>query len=468
MSFQPTLQRETEDTSSRPNSRLAIRRIAFASLVGTTIEYYDFFAYGTAAALIFPKLFFPSLSGFAGTLASFATFGVGLFARPVGGVVFGHFGDRVGRKSILVLTLLIMGAATFLIGLLPVFATVGVLAPALLVILRFLQGFAVGGEWGGATLIAVEHAPRECRNFYGSWPQLGVPAGLMLSTAMFVVLGLMPNQQFLAWGWRILFLASAVLVAVGLFIRMRIMETPEFQRVKDGGSESKLPILDLLRNHFRNAVLAVGIMLLFFTPFYIITTFTLSYLAERHVATSVGLIGIFLAGASEATSILLFASLADRIGKSVIAIWSSGALILLSFPYFWLIDTGRPVAIWSAISSYIFIGAAYYSVGGIILCELFETRVRYSGISFGYQVGALIGGAPAPFICTALVHWTHGASWSVAAYMSAAAAVSFVSVCIAFRRKNGGDLDKTWAKNWPRIRSFEAGREGKRTRISET
>jgi len=218
----------------------SIRQVALASFIGTAIEFYDFYVYGTAAALVFPRLFFPQFSPLAGTLASFATFGVAFFARPVGGVVFGHFGDRIGRKSMLVITLLLMGGATVLVGLLPTFGRVGVLAPILLAVLRFLQGFAVGGEWGGATLMTVEHAPAKSLNFYASWPQTGAPAGLILSTAVFSSVSSLPDQQFFAWGWRVPFLLSVVLIAVGLFIRLRILESPAFSQVKELGTEESI------------------------------------------------------------------------------------------------------------------------------------------------------------------------------------------------------------------------------------
>ncbi len=217
---------------SEPQRHNSIRRAALASFIGTSIEWYDFFVYANAAALVFPKLFFPKLSPLAGTLASFATFGVAFIARPIGGIVFGHFGDKIGRKSMLVITLLLMGCATFLIGLLPTFATIGLLAPASLAALRFVQGLAVGGEWGGATLMTVEHAPEEARNFYASWPQLGVPTGLILSAVVFGAIVSLTGERFAVWGWRVPFLLSAVLIAVGLFIRMRVFESPAFERVK--------------------------------------------------------------------------------------------------------------------------------------------------------------------------------------------------------------------------------------------
>jgi MHS family shikimate/dehydroshikimate transporter-like MFS transporter len=239
----------------------AIRKVAGASLIGTTIEWYDFFIYGTAAALVFPALFFPEFSETAGTLAAFATFGVGFFARPVGGIIFGHFGDRIGRKTMLVLTLTIMGVATTLIGLLPTYEAIGVAAPLLLVVLRFAQGLGVGGEWGGAVLMAVEHSPAEKRGFFGSWPQMGVPAGLILSNLIFLAVSSLPEEQFTAWGWRIPFLLSIILVAVGLFIRLRIMESPAFRRVQETQTEARMPIVDVIRTYPKQVLLAAGAFL---------------------------------------------------------------------------------------------------------------------------------------------------------------------------------------------------------------
>jgi MFS family permease len=413
----------------------SIRRVAFASFIGTAIEWYDFFLYATAAALIFPKLFFPQFSPLAGTLASYATFGVGLIARPVGGVVFGHFGDRVGRKSMLVITLLMMGGATFLLGLLPTFNDIGILAPTFLVVLRFLQGFAVGGEWGGATLMAIEHAPAESRNFYASWPQQGVPIGLVFSALMFGAFSALTGEHFIVWGWRVPFLFSIVLIGVGLFIRMRVLESPAFERVKERRAEARLPLLELLRSSPVAAVLAVGSCLITVTGFYVVTTFTLSYVTGRFgIGGNVPLVGQLLAGASESVALLVFGSLADRIGKRAIALVSSGTLVLLPYPYFWLVNTGHSALIWLAMSSSLFTGAALYAVTGVLLSELFETRVRYSGISFGYQMAGLFGGAPAPLICTALVHWAGGASWPVATYSSGSAFITFIAVYLALKR----------------------------------
>jgi|HubBroStandDraft_6_1064221.scaffolds.fasta_scaffold10478_1 MHS family shikimate/dehydroshikimate transporter-like MFS transporter len=420
---------------SANEQRASIRRVAFASFMGTAIEWYDFFLFGTASALIFPKLFFPQFSPLAGTLASFATFGVGLVARPVGGLVFGHFGDRVGRKSMLVITLLLMGGATFLLGLLPTFEEIGVLAPTFLVLLRFLQGFAVGGEWGGATLMAVEHAPKESRNFYASWPQQGVPAGLVASTTMFGVVSSLTGEHFMNWGWRVPFLFSIVLIGVGLFIRMRVLESPAFERVKARRAEVKFPLLELLRNSPAAAALAVGTCLITVSGFYVGNTFTLSYIAGRFdLGRNVPLVGLLLAGASESLGLLIFAPLADRIGKRAIAIGSPGCVVLLAFPFFWLVNTGRPSLIWFAMSSLQFFISGLYAVTGVLLSELFDTRLRYSGISFGYQMAGLLA-APAPLFCTALVHWAGGASWPVATYLAAIAFLTLIAVSLASRRE---------------------------------
>jgi MFS transporter, MHS family, shikimate and dehydroshikimate transport protein len=415
----------------------SIGKVAFASFIGTAVEWYDFFAYGTAAALVFPKLFFPRFDPLAGTLASFATFGVGFFARPIGGAVFGHLGDRIGRKSMLVTTLLLMGGATFLIGLLPTFEQIGVMAPILLVTLRFVQGFAVGGEWGGATLMAFEHAPEEDRNFYASWPQLGVPAGLVLSTGVFAAFSSLPETQFFTWGWRVAFLLSIGLIVVGLVIRLRVAESPVFSRVKQRGVESKAPLLEVLRDHRFALVLAIGVVLASISGFYIVTTFSLSYLTKQlGVSRSVALVGNVLFSVSQAVSILLFARLADRVGKYRVAICSAVSLVLFSYPYFWLLSTRSPALICLAMCVQAFIASALYGITGAILAELFVARVRCSGISLGYQLAGVLGGAPAPIIATYLIHWSGGAMWSVATYLAASSLITLVAVYVVSRRQS--------------------------------
>ena len=417
--------------------RRSIREVAFASFIGAAVEWYDFFVYGTAAALVFPKLFFPGFSPLAGTLASFATFGVGFFARPIGGVVFGHFGDRTGRKSMLVVTLLLMGAATFLIGLLPTFEQIGVMAPILLVALRLVQGFALGGEWGGATLMAFEHAPEENRTFYASWPQLGVPVGLVLSTAVFALFASLPEKQFFAWGWRVAFLLSIALIVLGLFIRLRVAESPVFSRVKERGAESNAPLLEVLRDHRLALVLAVGMVFVSITGFYIATTFSLSYLTARlGVARNVALVGNVLFSASGAASTLILARLADRAGKYRVAILSAAFQVLLSYPFFWLLSTREPALIWLAMSVWAFIGSALYGITGAMLAELFAPRMRCSGISLGYQIAGMLGGAPAPIIATYLIHWSSGATWSIATYLAASSLITLVAVYVASQRQS--------------------------------
>jgi MHS family shikimate/dehydroshikimate transporter-like MFS transporter len=417
--------------------RRSIREVAFASFIGATVEWYDFFVYGTAAALVFPKLFFPGFSPLAGTLASFATFGVGFFARPIGGAVFGHFGDRTGRKSMLVVTLLLMGAATFLIGLLPTFEQIGVMAPILLVALRLVQGFALGGEWGGATLMAFEHAPEKNRTFYASWPQLGVPAGLVLSTAVFALFAALPEKQFFAWGWRVAFLLSIALIVLGLFIRLRVAESPVFSRVKERGAESKAPLLEVLRDHRLALVLAVGMVFVSITGFYIATTFSLSYLTARlGVARNVALVGNVLFSASGAASTLILARLADRAGKYRVAILSAAFQVLLSYPFFWLLSTREPALIWLAMSVWAFVGSGLYGITGAMLAELFAPRMRCSGISLGYQIAGMLGGAPAPIIATYLIHWSRGATWSIATYLAASSLTTLVAVYVASQRQS--------------------------------
>src|SRR5829696_1851601 len=256
----------------------SVRQVVAASFIGTTIEWYDFFLYGTAAALVFNKLFFPEAEPSSGTLLALATYGVGFAARPLGGIIFGHFGDRIGRKAMLVLSLLIMGVATFLIGLMPTYDAIGIWAPIILVALRIAQGIGVGGEWGGAVLMSVEHAPRGRRGFYGSWPQMGVPAGLFLSTVVFLIVQeTTSDEAFLSWGWRVPFLLSAVLIAVGLFVRLRLYESPAFQRVKDTGTEAPMPILDVLRKYPREVLLAMGMRIAENRTFYILTVWVLVY-----------------------------------------------------------------------------------------------------------------------------------------------------------------------------------------------
>jgi metabolite-proton symporter len=402
--------------------------VALASFIGTAIEWYDFFLYGTAAALIFGKLFFPEFSSTAGTLAAFSTYAVGFAARPLGGIIFGHYGDRIGRKAMLILSLLIMGIATALIGVLPTFESIGVLAPILLVILRFCQGIGVGGEWGGAVLMAVEHAPEGRRGFFGSWPQMGVPAGLLSGNLVFLAAAAWLPES---WGWRVPFLFSLVLVGVGLFIRLRIMETPAFTQVKESGTEAPMPILDVLRTYPKNVLLAMGMRIAENGIFYILTVFVLTYVVEElKLEQTTGLIGVLIAAAIGLFTVPFFGHLSDRVGRRPLYLFGSAFLLVFAFPFFWLLDTSVAPVIWLAIVLGVNIGHdTMYGPQAAFFAELFGTRVRYSGASLGYQLASVLAGGFAPLISLYLL--TRFGYTAVALYMAGMALITVISVLLA-------------------------------------
>jgi MHS family shikimate/dehydroshikimate transporter-like MFS transporter len=412
----------------------SVKKVAAASFIGTTIEWYDFFLYGTAAALVFGDLFFPESEPLVGTLLAFGTYAVGFAARPIGGIVFGHYGDRIGRKSMLVLSLLIMGIATFLIGVLPTYASIGVIAPLLLVTMRFAQGIGVGGEWGGAVLMSVEHAPKGRRGFFGSWPQMGVPAGLLLSTAVFaLVQALTSEAAFMSWGWRVPFLASAILVGVGLFIRLKLMESPAFERVRETQTEAKRPIVDVVRKYPREVLVAMGMRVAENGCFYILTVFVLAYGEdELGLSESTMLTGVVIAAAIGLFTVPLWGALSDRVGRR--PLYLAGAVIttLWAFPLFGLMNTETPVLIWLSIVVGVNLGhdlmygpqAAYFS-------ELFGTRVRYSGASLGYQLASVFAGGFAPLVATALLAANGGSPTLVALYMMGMGLISVVATLYA-------------------------------------
>ena len=408
----------------------SIGRVALASFVGTAIEGYDFFIYGIAAALVFGQLFFPpNEDPLIGTLAAFATFAVGFVARPVGGVVFGHFGDKVGRKPMLVITILTMGLATFLIGLLPTYAQIGIWAPILLVALRLIQGFSVGGEWGGAALMTVEHAPEGSRGYYGSWTTAAAAAGVMLATGVFAAFSGLSDEQFLAWGWRVPFLLSIFLVGVGVFIRFKILETPTFARLKEAGVQARMPIVEALREHPKSVLLTAGMNVGFSTFVYVLFTFMLTYATgQLGVERNVVLIGTVIGGLVQIASVLAFSALTDRIGRRPVMLAGAAFLALYAFPLFWLVDTGNVAVIVLAMSIGFFGSAAIFGPMAAFFSETFSTRVRYTGASLGYQTGAVLGGGLSPFIATALLVWSDGASWSVSVYLVLGAMVSLASI----------------------------------------
>jgi metabolite-proton symporter len=399
--------------------------------VGTTIEWYDFFLYGTAAALVFNRLFFPTFDPWTGVLLAFGTYAVGFAARPVGGIVIGHFGDRIGRKSMLVLTLVIMGVATFLIGVLPTYDAIGVWAPVALVVLRLAQGFGVGGEWGGAVLMAVEHAPARRRGFYGSWPQIGVPAGLLLSTFVFAAFAGLPEDEFLSWGWRVPFLLSILLVGVGLLIRLRILETPAFSRLKESQGESRQPIVEVIRRYPKQVLLAAGARIAENGGFYIYSVFMLTYATQvSGIDQRVALNGIMLAAACELVAIPAYGALSDRVGRRPVYLFGAFSMVVLAYPLFWLFDTGSTPLAWLALLLvFLLTHAPMYGPQAAFLSELFGTRVRYSGASLGAQLSSVVAGGLSPFIAAALLPaYGRGA---LALYLVFMAAITIVAVLMA-------------------------------------
>jgi MFS transporter, MHS family, shikimate and dehydroshikimate transport protein len=405
-----------------------IRRVLISSMIGTAIEWYDFFLYATASALVFAQLFFPRFDPTVGIIASFGTFMVGYVARPLGAVFFGHFGDRIGRKVTLVTTLLTMGIATCIVGILPTYESIGIWAPALLILMRFMQGLGVGGEWGGAVLLVVETAPRSQRGFYTSFPQMGVPIGMLLSTAVFAVCSHLPSEQFLAWGWRVPFLISFALIAVGLFIRLRVIESPVFQQVKDSKTVIKAPLVELLRKYPKQLVLALGTRFASDITFNVINVFMLAYGTQQLGLPRDLFLNAILAGcAVELVTLPLLGMLSDRIGRRTVYLIGSVVVILYGFLFFQLIETRQPVYIVLAYICGIAVSqASTYGVQGVWFAELFGTRVRYTGASLPYQIAGIITSGPTPLIA-AWLFATYGGTTPIAAYIAFTGVISLVS-----------------------------------------
>ncbi len=429
-------------------------KLALTSLAGASIEWFDFFLYGVASALVFPALYFPkTMPPTIALLASFSTFAVGFFARPVGAILFGHFGDRAGRKAALAGALTLMGIATTLIGCLPSYAKIGALAPTLLVLLRFMQGLAIGGQWGGAMLLVVESAPAHRRGFYGSFPQVGAPAGVVLANLAFLTVGaLTSHDSFLAWGWRIPFIVSIALVGLAYYVHVGVEETPAFRQLKasrDRQLQSRAlgalgdapvptplrrsPIIDALLSHPRQILLAAGAFLAVQVSFYVAITFVVAY--GTNPALGLGLppstmLGAIMASSAiMAPSLLLFGALSDRFGRRRVYMTGAALVGLWSFAFFPLIETRSPLLITVAITVSLMFNALMYGPQAALFGELFKTRVRYSGASLGYQFGAMFGGGLAPLIATWILQHYHS-TFGVSLYMAGACLVTLLSVAL--------------------------------------
>jgi len=407
----------------------AARRATVASVVGTTIEWYDFFLYGTAAALVFPKLFFPGAAPFAGVLAAFATQFVGFAARPIGAAIFGHFGDRIGRKTTLIATLFLMGVGTVLIGLLPTYAAIGVAAPVLLVILRTIQGIGVGGEWGGSILLSMEWGHKDKRGLSASWPQLGVPLGLVLSTGVVrITSGLTGSEGFLNYGWRIPFLLSVVLIGVGLIVRLRVVESPEFEEMRATRGVSKAPIMEVIKRHPREILLSALIRMAEQAPFYLYITFVLTYATKQlQLSSNTILNDTLVAAALGLISIPVFGRLSDRFGRR--RVYGTGIVgtALFAFPYYSLLNTRSTGLVLLAIVLSLMLHDMMYGPQAALIAESFDSDVRYTGAGLGYQLASVIAGGPAPLIAAALLQF-YGNSTTISLYIIVCAAISMAAL----------------------------------------
>ena len=409
---------------------MSIGTIALASAIGTTIEWYDFFLYGVMTPLVLNKLFFPNADVLISTLLAYGTFFVGFLSRPIGGIIFGHYGDRLGRKTVLILTLLIMGIATFLIGLLPTYASAGMWAPLLLLALRIFQGIGIGGEWGGAVLMAVEHSPGGQRGFYGAWPQIGVPAGLLLSAGVVNLLSFLNNDDFFAWGWRIAFLLSAVLVAIGLYIRLRILETPAFKVAQQQKQIAAVPVAELFRTHSKNTLLGLGARYIEGVTFNMYGVFLVGYLTSTlHMTRQTALLAVMVASAIMIVMLPICGRLSDRIGRRKVFGIASLLIGVLSFPAFWLMGPQSPLLTIIAVAvPFALVYPAVYGPEAALFSELFDTRVRYTGISFVYQFSGIFASGLTPIVATALLPLGGGKPWLICLYILVVSAISALSV----------------------------------------
>ncbi|MFK3664286.1 MFS transporter [Ochrobactrum teleogrylli] len=421
-----------------PSSATARRRALIASLTGSSIEWFDYFLYGTAAALVFNKLFFPNFDPVVGLMLSYLSFSLTFFIRPLGGVIFAHIGDRIGRKKTLVITLSLMGGATVLIGLLPTYDHIGVWAPILLILLRMVQGLGIGGEWGGALLLAYEYAPANRKGFFGSVPQVGVTIGMLLATLSVSLMVTLPDESFMVWGWRVPFVLSAGLVFLGLWIRNGLDETPEFKQAKESGNVAKMPLVETLQNHWREVLIAAGLKVVETAPFYIFSTFVVSYAVstlgfEKSAALNAVMIGALVASILIPTMGLV----SDYVGRKTVYVGGCILLGLFIVPYFMLLDTKT---VWgltlATVISFGVLWSPITAVLGTLSSEIFATKVRYTGITLGYQLGAALAGGTAPLIATWLLAKYEGSWHAVAVYLLVTVLISLVAIIAISRSRS--------------------------------
>ncbi|MGY3591385.1 MHS family shikimate/dehydroshikimate transporter-like MFS transporter [Bradyrhizobium sp. USDA 4341] len=404
---------------------------AFSSLLGSCIEWYDFYIYGTATALVFNTIFFPSFDPMVGTLLAFGTFSAGAIMRPLGGIICGHFGDKVGRKSMLVWTLILMGGATVLIGLIPSYAQIGILAPTLLMVLRCVQGLAFGGEWAGAALIAVEHAPEKREGIFGCFPQMGSPIALFLSTGTFALLAFMPKDEFMSWGWRIPFVASAVLIVIGLIFRLKLLESPSFVEAAARGEIVAAPIKTVLKNDLKSILIGGGVVLCTTVAFYVQAIFVVSYATQTVGASRQDVLNAVLVGSFfELLMLPAFALLADRVGLKPVAFFGALWTAAFSFPFFKFIDAGTPFSIGLGITLAMVGISALFAVLPAYTSRLFDTRVRFTGISLSYGIAAGLIGGLTPLLASSLFLWAKS-PWPIALYLVVISMISMIAVLVS-------------------------------------
>ena len=440
--------REARATVGTADHRRQVRKAALASTIGTTIEWYDYFLYGTAAALVFPDVFFPHSSHYVGQLESFATYFVGFAARPIGAALFGHWGDRIGRKATLIVTLLMMGISSALIGFLPGASTWGTSAAICLIGLRILQGIAVGGEWSGSVLLSMEWGDQRRRGLMGSWPQLGVATGLILGTAFLTILNLsMSEDAFMSWGWRIPFIASLLLVAIGLYIRLSILETPMFAKVVEEKRVRRTPVLEVIKAHPKEIVLSALVRMSEQMPFYVVTAFVLAYLTDddHGWGKNFVLVGTLIAAGIEFVLIPFFGNLSDTVGRKRIYMLGAAITGVWGFVYFAMLDSGIGWIVFAALCLGLIPHAMQYGPQASLIAESFPTSLRYGGAGLGYQLASVVAGGPAALIATWLIH-EFGTGYAVAGYMALSAVIT-LGACAAIPDRSRADIadDGTYA-----------------------